>query len=112
VQMPWLLTPADREHFQQELHGSTRERMLREFATLLDTFTAGGLLVLVFEDLHWSDQATVDLVTFLARRQAPAQVLVLGTYRPVEAMLRDHPIRAVTQTLQLQGHSTELALAR
>src|SRR5499433_1597965 len=30
AQMPWLLTAADRDHLQQELQGTTRERMLRE----------------------------------------------------------------------------------
>ena len=54
--------------------------MLRECAALLDILTAEVLLVLVLEDLHWSDHATLDLLTLLARHRTPAQLLVLGTY--------------------------------
>lgn len=111
VQMPWLLSTVDRTHLQQELQGNTRERMLREFAMMIETFTAEMPLVFVLEDLHWSDHATLDLLTLLARRRDPAQLLVLGTYRPVEALVREHPLHAVTQDLQLHGHSTTLALA-
>ena len=109
--MPWLLTPADREHLQQELQGTTRERMLREFAELLETLTAETPLVLLLEDLHWSDHATLDLVTLLARRRTPAQFLLLGTYRPVETIVHGHPLRTVVQDLQRYGHATALPLA-
>lgn len=67
VQMPWLLSPADRVALQHELSGATRERMLREFVEALDAVTAEVLLVLVFEDLHWSDHSTLDLLAVLAR---------------------------------------------
>jgi hypothetical protein len=45
VQMPWLLRPEDRELFRQELQGTTRERMLREFAEVVDTLTGVALLL-------------------------------------------------------------------
>jgi len=111
VQMPWLLTAADRDHLQQELLGTTRERMLREFAEVLETFTAETPLVLVLEDLHWSDHATLDLVSLLARRRAPAQFLLLGTFRPVETIVHSHPLHTVAQDLQRYGHATALPLA-
>ena len=111
VQMPWLLTPADREQLQQELQGTTRERMLRECAEVLETLTAETPLVLVLEDLHWSDHATLDLLTLLARRRTPAQFLLLGTYRPVETIVHSHPLRTVVQDLQRQGHGMSLPLA-
>ena len=85
VQMPWLLTSADREQLHDELQGATRERMLREFAEVVDRLTAETPLVLILEDLHWSDYATLDLLALLARRRTPARLLVLGTYRPVES---------------------------
>src|SRR5215471_3777192 len=62
VQMPWLLSAAEQEALQRALGGATRERMLREMAEALDTLTAERPLVLVFEDLHWSDYATLDLL--------------------------------------------------
>ena len=109
--MPWLLTPAHREQLRDELQGTTRERMLREFAEVVDTLTAETPLVLIFEDLHWSDYATLDLLALLARRRTLAHLLVIGTYRPVEAIVHHHPLRTVVQDLQRHGQATELALA-
>jgi len=42
-------------------------------------------LVLVLEDVHWSDYSTLDLLSVLARRREPARLLVLCTLRPVDA---------------------------
>ena len=111
VQMPWLLSPDDRMVLQHELSGATRERMLREFVEALDAMTAQLLPVLVFEDLHWSDHATLDLLAALARHRAPSRLLVLGTYRPVEAIVHEHPLHAVKQDLQLHGQCREIPLA-
>jgi DNA-binding winged helix-turn-helix (wHTH) protein len=111
VQMPWLLTPADREHLQQELLGTTRERMLRELAMAVVTLMAEVPLVLVLEDLHWSDHATLDVLTVLAQPREPAQLLLVGIYRPVETIVHSHPLRRVARALQLHGQSTEIPLA-
>ena len=110
VQLPGLLSAADRTALQRELLGATRERMLREMVEALETLTAQTPLVLVLEDLHWSDPATLDLLASLARRQEPARLLVIGTYRPVEVIVRKHPLRAVQLELQLHGHCQELPL--
>src|SRR5262245_42433566 len=55
VQMPHLLNPDDREALQHEIRGATRERMVRELAEMLEVLTAERPLVLVLEDLQWSD---------------------------------------------------------
>ena len=57
-------------------------------------------LVLVLEDLHWSDASTVEVLALLARRREAARLLVLGTYRPVEVMVHDHPLKVVKQELR------------
>ena len=86
------------------------ERMLRELAQAVEELTARTTLVLVLEDLHWGDYSTVDLVSALARRGQPARLLLLATYRPVEAVLSAHPLRAVKQELQSRGLCQELPL--
>src|SRR4029453_13491288 len=96
------LTDADREQFHYELQGTTRERMLRELAEVVETLTAKTPLLLVIEDLHWSDYATLGLVALLARRRAPAHLLILGTYRPIDVIVAGHPLQRVVQTLQQQ----------
>ncbi len=84
--------------------------MLREFCELLEALSREGPLVLVLEDLHWSDYTTLDVLTLLARRRDRAPLLVIGTHRPVEVVLRRHPLRAVQQELQIQGLCAELPL--
>lgn len=112
VQMPAVLDAAAREALQIRTQGVTRERMLREMAEAIEALTTEHLFVLVLEDLHWSDYATLDLLSFLARRRHPARLLVLGTYRPVDAMKQDHPLRPLMQDLRLRGQCEETALER
>jgi DNA-binding winged helix-turn-helix (wHTH) protein/tetratricopeptide (TPR) repeat protein len=56
------------------------------------------------------EAALLRLRGWLAQRREPARFLLLGTYRPVEAMVQGHPLRAVTQALTLRGQGTELRL--
>jgi predicted ATPase len=84
--------------------------MLREFAEALEILTIETPLVLILEDLQWSDYATLDLLSWLARRREPARLLLLGTYRPVEVIMRGHPLQAIKQDLELHRQSQELPL--
>jgi hypothetical protein len=61
VQMPGLVRAADLEMLQRRIVGATRDRMLRELAEALDLLATQQTLVLVLEDLHWSDPSTLDL---------------------------------------------------
>ena len=67
-------------------------------------------LVLVLEDLHWSDGATLDWLAAVARRREAARLLVLGTYRPVDAIVREHHVHTLVQDLQLHGQATEVIM--
>ena len=69
AQLPWLVTEADQVQLRRELAGAAQDRMLREFGALLNVVTPSHPLLLVIEDLHWSDHATVSLLDFLARRR-------------------------------------------
>jgi predicted ATPase len=50
--------------------------------------------VVVLEDLHWADEATLDVVQLLGRRVERMPALVIATYRDDE-LARDHPLRLV-----------------
>jgi predicted ATPase/DNA-binding winged helix-turn-helix (wHTH) protein len=110
VQMPALLSAAALAAVQRRILGATPERMVRECAEAVEVLTVTRPLLLVLEDLHWSDHATLDLLTYLARRPGPARLLILGTYRPVEVLLRGHPLQTVKRELGLQGQAVELPL--
>ena len=110
TQLPGLLSDAELDRVQRQVEGATQARMIRELVEALDVLTADTPLVLILEDLHWSDNATIDFLTFLAQRREPARLLVLGTYRPVETVLRSHPLRGMAQELVGRGRCVELRL--
>lgn len=65
------------------------------FATVLDELTQHAApTILVIEDIHWADEATLDLVKFLARRIHRTSALLILTYRDDE-LTKDHPLRLV-----------------
>ncbi|MCK6553493.1 AAA family ATPase [Candidatus Binatia bacterium] len=110
VQMPGLLGDPELEALQRRVQGATRERMLRELADAIDLLTAERTLVLLLEDLHWSDYSTLDVVSFLAQRRTPARLMVLGTYRPADVIVSDHPLKAIKQELRVHEQCEELPL--
>jgi predicted ATPase len=67
--------------------------------------------VLVLEDVHWADEATLDVVRLLARRVAAAPALVLASYRDDE-LDRDHPLRLVLGELATREAVERLGLER
>jgi predicted ATPase len=111
AQMPALVGEADREELERRALGGTQLRMLREAAEALEAIGAERPLALVLEDLHWADPSTVDLLDWLARRDTPARLLLVGTYRPADALAGGAPIAAVAAELRLRGLATELPLA-
>jgi DNA-binding winged helix-turn-helix (wHTH) protein/tetratricopeptide (TPR) repeat protein len=110
AQMPGFLGAEDRAAFQSEVFGATRERMLREFSDLIEGLSVQRPWVIVLEDLHWSDFATVDVLSRVARRDRKAAILILATYRPADVAVEGHPVRTVHQDLQIHGRCTEVAL--
>src|SRR5215831_12021282 len=110
VQFPELVGERDLERLQRQVHGATPARMLRELGQALEALTTDTPLVLVLEDLHWSDPSTVECLAYLAQRREPARLLVLGTYRPAEAVIHAHPLRRTVQELCGRGQAVELCL--
>ena len=75
------------------LDGETNRATL--FAAVLDELAPGPLpTIVVIEDIHWADEATLDLITFLARRIHHSSALLVLTYRDDE-LGKSHPLRLV-----------------
>jgi ATP/maltotriose-dependent transcriptional regulator MalT len=68
------------------------------FTTLLGELQACRPTIAVFEDLHWADEATLDVLRLLGRRAEATRALVLATYRDDE-LERDHPLRVAVGEL-------------
>jgi DNA-binding CsgD family transcriptional regulator len=98
--------------------GGRLDRLLREeaprevlFSTLLERLLAArAATVLVIEDVHWADEATLDLLRFLARRLGAAPVLLVVTYRDDEIGPL-HPMQLVAGDLATSALVRRLRLA-
>jgi predicted ATPase len=86
--------------------------MVREICEALESLAAQDPLVLLLEDLHWVDPSTLDFISALARRRGPAKLLLVGTYRPVEVIISQSPLRPLKQDLVIHKLSQEIALER
>lgn len=67
--------------------------------------------VAVFEDVHWADEATLDLIRYLARRIASVPCLLILTYRDDEIGAR-HPLRGVLGDLATMPTLERVTLRR
>ena len=95
-----------REAEEAVLAGSTPAFLFPKVFAALSNLPPGSLLV--FEDVHWADHASLDLLKFIVRRIAPLRLLIVLTYRPDE-LGPDHPLASLLGDLP-PGKTTRLAL--
>jgi predicted ATPase/DNA-binding winged helix-turn-helix (wHTH) protein len=86
------------------------ERLLGELCDALEAMAAEAPLILVFEDLHWADHSTLDLVSALARRRAQAKLMLIATFRPGDVSDSQHPLKGLKQDLVTRKLCIEMAL--
>jgi DNA-binding winged helix-turn-helix (wHTH) protein/tetratricopeptide (TPR) repeat protein len=110
LQLPWLGTAEDRESLRRELVGVGPDRMLREMGELLDRYTEHRSLLLITEDLHWSDRATIQLMDYIARRRSGARLMWLASFRLAEVVASEHPLNALRHELRLHDLCEEIVL--
>ena len=79
-------------------------------AALLHDVRAEGPTIFALEDLHWADEATLDVVRLLTRRVDRAPILVAATYRDDE-LEASHPLRVVVGELATSREITRIRLA-
>ncbi|PWU06031.1 MAG: hypothetical protein C5B51_13135 [Terriglobia bacterium] len=111
LHMPALISLEDRVKLRDEVFGSTRERMLREITDALEALSGEIPLVILLEDLHWSDPSTIDLLTWMARRTSPARLMILATYRPSDAGDASAPLLVTQNELALHRQCQVMPLA-
>ena len=75
------------------------ERLLNEICDAIEAMAAEKTLIFVFEDLHWADLSTLDLISALARRRQTARLMLLASYRPAEVSAGQHPLKRLKQDL-------------
>ncbi|WP_428384568.1 AAA family ATPase [Nevskia ramosa] len=110
LQLPALMQADEHTALKRQAQGASHARVLRELAEALEHMSLQQPVLLVLEDLHWGDTATLDLLAMLGRRSQAAQLLIVVTYRPVDAILAEHPVRAVQLRLKAARQASELLL--
>ena len=87
--------------------GAPREELFS--ALLRQVSVPGQLHVLVVEDAHWADEATIDLLRYLGRRIRDTPVLLLVTYRD-EGLTATDPLRFALGDLATQRSVRRISL--
>ncbi len=94
----------------QEAKTASSERMKREIEAFFDELSRIRPVVLFFDDLHWSDVSTCDLLSYLGAKGRDLRVLVIATYRSSALLAGKHPFQQVKLQLQGRGQSRDLVL--
>ena len=87
-----------------------RHRIGRAFTELLQNLSRQAPLLVILEDLHWVDEASIALVQQLARDVRHSAIAVVITYRSDE-VLRRHPLSTLIADLGRAGLASSIALA-
>jgi DNA-binding CsgD family transcriptional regulator/tetratricopeptide (TPR) repeat protein len=87
------------------------DRLYDAVATVLENVARTRPLVLIIEDLHWADQATLGLLRFLLRVVEESRILFVLTFRSDE-LGRGHPLRAWLPELDRNRRVSRLELPR
>jgi predicted ATPase/DNA-binding winged helix-turn-helix (wHTH) protein len=111
VQFSDLISREERAALDSDVRAATSGRMLREVLDALESVGELQPLIVVLDDLQWVDRATVDVISEFARRHTPARVLLIGTFRPLEAFLNDNPITVLKEELLAHRLCSEISLS-
>jgi predicted ATPase len=93
-----------------------QDRIFEQYANVLKALAAQDPLLLVVDDLHWADSASISLLFHLSRRIENSRILLIGTYRPEEIFLphreERHPIEKMLAEVKRYAGDVCLDLGR
>jgi predicted ATPase len=89
---------------------STHQKTHGDLCRALEELAKEKAFVLVFEDLQWANDLTLELISALARRRTPAKLMILATYNSY-CTSAEHPLKALKQDLVMHRQCAELVLA-
>src|SRR5262249_49357014 len=105
--LPPLIDPAERSQLERRSVGIAPERRLREIAAFLEAIAKDRTILLVLGNLHWADPSTLALISFLARRERAARLMLIGTYRDDKLEINP-PLKQTTEELELHNYCSRL----
>jgi len=92
-----------------------KEQLWDTVSELIKAMAQDRPVVLHFDDLHWADTPTLNLLTYLSMTARNERLIIIATYRPEELAMTDGKRHALEITLELLGKerlSQELQLTR
>lgn len=90
--LPNLPAPVPLEPEQERL------RLMHSFTQLIARASVVRPWLMILDDLHWADPASLEMLHYLARHIATMPLLIVGIYRDVE-LDRNHPLRELVRGL-------------
>jgi predicted ATPase len=106
----WLPLPAREPESATSDTRSTNPKTPGDLCRALEEIAKEKAHVLVFEDLQWANDLTLELISALARRRTPTKLMVLATYSS-HCGQAEHPLKVLKQDLLMHRQCAELALA-
>jgi predicted ATPase len=91
-----------------ETSSGSQERLKREIAALFEELGRIQPVVLCFDDMHWADPSTTDLLAYMARRIDSTRLLIITTCRPSDLAQARHPFLPVKLDLRARGMCREV----
>jgi tetratricopeptide (TPR) repeat protein/predicted Ser/Thr protein kinase len=110
LQFPAVFSSGAMEQILHEATGATKDRMLRELGDALATLAAESPVLLVLEDFHWADPASVDMLRHLAERAHNQRLLIVATVRPEDAEHNNPALKNCYMEMKARGVCEEIGL--
>lgn len=101
------------EDLCKDLCGFPPDKVMFDVLEWLRKMSEASPIVLVLEDIHWSDTGTTQLMHFLTRNIGDSRILLVGTFRPEELIGEEgasHPLTEVLRVLRREGNCYEVQL--
>lgn len=108
ARLPMLMTPTELGGVHRAAEDASAVRVVEELFALVQAL---GGVVWVFEDLHWADAATLDLLALMSESPALGRVWVVGTTRVFDAVASGHGIVRLRRELRRRGRCLEISLS-
>jgi len=111
VQLPGVISPDEMRTLRGSLDVSSKESMIRELLFAGEVLSKARPTILILEDVHWADSATMAFLAAFAARREPSRSLIVATLRLDDALATNHPVAALTHDLEAKRKAVTIPLA-
>jgi tetratricopeptide (TPR) repeat protein len=110
VQMPAALLPDPDGTLHRQAAGATKSRLVREGGDFMEAACRLFPVVILLEDMHWADPASVDMLHHFGCRLARQRTLIVATFRQADVDAGNPAFKKCVLDLVARGAARELAI--